>query len=781
MVKFGVGQPMTRVEDDRLITGHGRFTDDVSLAGQAYAYVVRSPYAHAKLGNVDTTDAEAADGVLAVYTAADFDAAGYGEVPNVAHAMVKSRDGSPMFKTTRPILARDYVRYAGDPIAVVVATSEILARDAGELIMADYDELPIVVDTKKAAEPDAPVIWEEHGSNVVYDWELGDEAVIADAKAKAAHVTRVELINNRIVVAAMEPRAAIGEYDADEDKYTLYSGSQGVHGMRARIAEICLKIPVEKLRVVSDDVGGGFGMKTFAYNEYPIVLFAAKQLGRPVKWTGDRSESFLSDTQGRDHVTEAELALDANGCILGVDVRTIANLGAYQSQFAAFIPTLAPRGMHAGVYKVPALYNRVQAVMTNTVPVDAYRGAGRPEASYVIERLMDAAARELGIGPDELRRRNFIPASEMPYDSKPSLPFDSGDFDRNLTDALADADFQNFETRRSAAASRGKLAGIGLSYYVERTAAGMTEFARLEVDGEGDMVHVYTGQQSNGQGHETVWTQYVSSRLGVDVEKIKVHAGDSEVLAGGAGTGGSKAVYMATGALGVASDTLIDKGREVAANELEAAVIDIEFRGADGEPVFAVVGTDKRIDLFSVAKIAESQADMGEFSADGEYDQKANSFPNGAHVCEIEVDPETGTLEIVKYSVVDDFGTVLNPLIVAGQVHGGIVQGLGQAMGEHTVYDDESGQLLTGSFQDYWMPRADDMPFFDFKYNEIPAETNALGVKGAGEAGTVGAPAAFISAVIDALKPLGVTSVDMPVTPQRLWRTIQEADRKAAE
>jgi len=781
MVKFGVGQSMKRVEDDRLITGHGRFTDDVSFPDQVYAVLVRSPYAHAKLGEIDIAEAQAAEGVLAVYTAADFDAAGYGEVPNVAYAMVKNRDGTPMYKTTRPILARDCVRYAGDPVAVVVATSEALARDAAELVMADYDERPVIVDTQKAAAADAPVIWTEHGSNVVYDWEVGDEAAMAEAKAKAAHVVKVSLINNRIIVNAMEPRAALGSYDAEADKYTLHVGSQGVHGMRARIAEICLHVPVEKLRVISDDVGGGFGMKTFAYNEYPIVLFAAKQLGRPVKWTADRSESFLSDTQGRDHVTDAELALDADGHILGVEVITIANLGAYQSQFAAFIPTLAPRGMHVGVYKVPVLYNRVKAVMTNTVPVDAYRGAGRPEASYVIERLMDAAARELGIGPDELRRRNFIPAADMPYNNRPSLPFDSGNFDRNLTDALAGSDFQDFETRRAASASQGKLGGIGLAYYVERTAAGMTEFARLEVDGDEGMVHVYTGSQTNGQGHETVWTQYVSSRLGVDIEKIKVHAGDSDVLAGGAGTGGSKAVYMATGALGVASDTLIEKGREIAANELEAAVIDVEFRGADGEAVFAVVGTDRRIDLFRVAKIAETQVDLGEFSADGEYDQKGNTFPNGAHVCEVEIDPETGDLEIVRYTVVDDFGTVLNPPIVAGQVHGGIAQGLGQAMGEHTVYDEETGQLITGSFQDYWMPRADDMPNFDFTYNEIPAKSNELGVKGAGEAGTVGAPAAFISAVLDALTPYGVTSIDMPVTPQKLWRVIHEARRQAAE
>ncbi|MEQ9519486.1 MAG: xanthine dehydrogenase family protein molybdopterin-binding subunit [Parvibaculum sp.] len=780
MVKFGVGQSMTRVEDDRLITGQGRYADDVRMDGQVYAVLVRSPYAHAKLGEVDVSEAKAANGVLGVYTIADFDAAGFGEVPNVAWAMVKNRDGTPMYKTTRPILARDRVRYAGEPVAVVIATSELLARDAAELVMVDYDELPVVVDTAKAVDVNAPVLFEEHGSNIVYDWELGDEADIRAAKAKAAHITKVSLVNNRIVVNAMEPRAALGVYDPAHEKYTLYAGSQGVHGMRARLADGCLNVPVEKLRVVSDDVGGGFGMKTFVYNEYPIVLFAAKALQRPVKWTGDRSESFLSDTQGRDHVTDAELMLDKDGIILGVDVRTIANLGAYQSQFAAFIPTLAPRGMHTGVYKVPALYNRVKAVMTNTVPVDAYRGAGRPEASYVIERLMDAAGRETGLGANEIRRRNFIPAGEMPYNVRPSLPFDSGDFDRNLTDALAKSDYDGFQARRGHAAARGKYAGIGISYYVERTAAGMTEFARLEVDGENDLVHVYTGQQSNGQGHETVWTQYVASRLGVDVEKIKVHAGDSEVLAGGAGTGGSKAVYMATGALGVASDNLIEKGRAIAANELEAAVIDIEFRGSDGDASFAVVGTDRRIGLFDVAKISATQVDLEEFSADGEYDQKGNTFPNGAHVCEIEIDGDTGAFAITRYTVVDDFGMILNPLIVAGQVHGGIVQGLGQAMGEHAVYDDESGQLLTGSFQDYWMPRADDMPFFDVSYNEIPARSNELGVKGAGEAGTVGAPAAFISAVIDALQPFGVTSVDMPVTPQKLWRLIAQGKANAA-
>jgi len=780
MVKFGVGQPMTRVEDDRLITGQGRYADDVRMDGQAYAVLVRSPYAHAKLGEIDVSDAKTAQGVLGVYTIADFDAAGFGEVTNAAWAMVKNRDGTPMYKTTRPILARDRVRYAGEPVAVVVATSELLARDAAELVMVDYDELPVVVDTARAAESDAPVLFEEHGSNVVYDWELGDEDAIQEAKSKAAHITKVSLINNRIVVNAMEPRAALGVYEAASEKYTLYTGSQGVHGMRARLADGCLNVPVEKLRVVSDDVGGGFGMKTFVYNEYPIVLFAAKALGRPVKWTGDRSESFLSDTQGRDHVTEAELMLDKEGLILGVDVRTIANLGAYQSQFAAFIPTLAPRGMHTGVYKVPALYNRVKAVMTNTVPVDAYRGAGRPEASYVIERLMDAAARETGLGAAEIRRRNFIPASEMPYNVRPSLPFDSGDFDRNLTDALAKSDYDGFEARRKDAASRGKYAGIGISYYVERTAAGMTEFARLEVDAEHDLVHVYTGQQSNGQGHETVWTQYVASRLGVDVEKIKVHAGDSEVLAGGAGTGGSKAVYMATGALGVASDNLIEKGRAIAANELEAAVIDVEFRGSDGDPSFGIVGTDRRIGLFDVARIAATQVDIEDFSADGEYDQKGNTFPNGAHVCEIEIDGDTGAFAITRYTVVDDFGMILNPLIVAGQVHGGIVQGLGQAMGEHAVYDEDSGQLLTGSFQDYWMPRADDMPFFDVNYNEIPARSNELGVKGAGEAGTVGAPAAFIAAVIDALQPFGVKRVDMPVTPQKLWRLMASAHVDAA-
>ncbi len=780
MVKFGVGQPMRRVEDERLITGKGRYTDDITFEHQAHAFMVRSPHANARILSIDTTDARAAPGVLAVYTGEDAKREGLGVVASPAADMLKNRDGSAIFKTTRHLIAQERVRYAGDTVAVIVAETVNQARDAADLLLIDYESLPAVADTAGALDSTAPIVWEEAGTNLAYDWSLGDEAAAAAAMKAAHHITHLKLINNRIVVNAMEPRAAVGVYDKGRDHYTLYSPSQGVHGMRNFIAQYSLKIPVEKLRVVTEDVGGGFGMKTFVYPEYPLVLFASRMLGRPVKWTGDRSDAFLTDSQGRDHVTEAALALDKDGRILAVQVSTIANLGGYQSQFGPFIPSLAPRGMQVGVYKVPVLFNRVRAVYTNTVPVDAYRGAGRPEASYVIERLMDKAARELKIGQDEIRTRNFVTAAEMPYSGGASLPFDSGDFERNLTDAFKNADVAGFEARRAAAAKEGKLLGQGVSYYVERTAAGMSDYARISIDAESGMVHVWTGQQTNGQGHETVWTQFLATRLGLDVEKIKVHLGDSDMLPGGAGTGGSKAVYLVTGAMGDASDKLIEKGREIAANELEAAKADIEYRGADGEPVFAVVGTDKKIDLFQVARLAEKQADIGELSGDGEYSQKGNTFPNGAHICEVEIDPETGVLKVLRFVAVDDFGHILNPLIVAGQVHGGIAQGLGQAMGEHAVFDNETGQLVTGSLMDYWLPRADDFPSFDLSYNEIPSTSNALGVKGAGEAGTVGAPASFINAVIDALKPYGVETIDMPINPQKLWSVIN-AKKNAAE
>ncbi|GMV63894.1 MAG: carbon-monoxide dehydrogenase large subunit [Parvibaculum sp.] len=779
MVKFGVGQPARRVEDVRLVSGQGRYTDDISLPGQAYAVMVRSPHAHARIAGIDAEDAKGAPGVIAIYTGRDAEEAGLGVVYSPAADMLKNKDGTPIFKTVRNLIARDRVRHVGDLVAMVVAETPAQARDAADLVTVDYEDLPAVADTAGAIADGAPVIWEESGSNLAYDWDIGDAEKTEAAMKAAHHVTKLKLVNNRIVVNAMEPRAALGNYEADRDHYTLYTGSQGVHSMRNYIAQYSLKIPVEKLRVVTEDVGGGFGMKTFVYPEYPLVLFASKMVGRPVKWTADRSESFLSDTQGRDHVTEAAVALDKDGKILAVQVSTIANLGAYQSQFGPFIPSLAPRGMHVGVYMVPAMHNRVRAVYTNTVPVDAYRGAGRPEASYVIERLMEKAAHEMNLSPDEIRRRNFVPASAMPLNAAPSLPFDSGDFERNLDDAMKKADVAGFASRRAEVATQGKLLGLGYSYYVERTAAGMTDYARIAVDGKDGIVHVWTGQQTNGQGHETAWTQLISSRLGLDAEKIKVHLGDSDVLPGGAGTGGSKAVYMVSGAISDAGDKLIDKGREIAANELEAAKADIEYRGADGEPVFAVAGTDRTIDLFAVARLAEGQADLGELAGDGEYSQKGNTFPNGAHICEIEIDADTGVYRITRFTAVDDFGHILNPMLVAGQVHGGIVQGLGQAMGEHAVYD-ANGQLVTGSFMDYWMPRAADFPDFNVSYNEIPARSNALGVKGAGEAGTVGAPAAFINAMIDALAPYGVEEIDMPVTPVKLW-TILQKGRQAAE
>jgi len=779
-MKFGVGQSVRRVEDDRLVIGKGRYTDDITIEGQAHAYMVRSPHAHANIVAIDTSDAKNAPGVIAVITGEDLLSENLGSLPCPMTAYIKNRDGSDMYSTYRPFIAQGRVRHVGDTVAMIVAETLNQAKDAADLLVIDYEALPATADTAGALDAQAPVIWDEIGSNLAFDWASGDEKAVTQAFAKAAHVTKVNLINNRIVVNAMEPRAAIGVYDASRDHYTLYTGTQGVHLMRTMIANNSLKIAPEKLRVVTDEVGGGFGMKTFPYVEYPLVLFASKKLNRPVKWTGDRSDAFVTDTQGRDHVTEAELALDKDGKILGVRVNTIANLGGYLSLYAPFVPTLAPNGMHVGVYNVPALFTHVRGVYTNTVPVDAYRGAGRPEASYVIERLIDTAAHELGIAPAELRDRNFVRKEEM---GKPvsgaTLPFDSGDFHLNLSQAMEKSDWAGFAARRAESQRKGRLRGIGISYYVERTPGGSTDNARVVVSSSDGLVHVYPGTQTNGQGHETAWAQVTADKLGVDFEKIRVHAGDTETLTYGGGTGGSKSLYMAAGAINAASDMLIDRGKQLAANELSAPIADIEYRGEYGDASFAVSGTDRKISLFAVARIAETQANTGEFGAEGVHKQDKGSYPNGAHICEVEVDPETGVYEIVRFTAVDDFGRVVNPLLLAGQVHGGIVQGLGQAMGEHAVYDKETGQLITGSFMDYWMPRADNFPHFDLSYNEIPALGNALGVKGAGEAGTVGAPASLVNAMIDALSAYGVTSIDMPITPLKVWQAVQNGSQAA--
>jgi carbon-monoxide dehydrogenase large subunit len=761
-MKFGAGQPVPRLEDDRLITGKGQFTDDLTLPGAAHMVLLRSPHAHANLREVDTLHARSAPGVIAVYTNKDLAAAGIKPLPCVA--VMPNRDGTPMFVPERHALAKDRVAHLGEPVAMVVAETAAQARDAAERINAYYDELPSVVDTVAALS--APPIHPGAKSNVALDHELGDKAAVDAAFAKAAHVTSLKLVNQRVVVNAMEPRACMGVHDKATGRYTLYTGSQGVHGMRAAIAKFILGVENEQLRVITKDVGGGFGMKSFIYHEYPLVLFAAKQLGRPVKWVSERSEAFLSDTQGRDHVTESAIALDKDHRILAIRTTTTAAMGGYLSHFAPFVPTMAAPGMQVGVYAIPAFYTATKCVFTNTVPVDAYRGAGRPEAAYVIERLIDLAAAELKIDAAELRRKNFIQPSQMPYAFPSKNVLDSGEFARNLDDAIKLADWQGFNGRAAAAKARGKLAGIGMAYYVEKTAGGF-EMAHVEVRADGE-VRVIAGTQSNGQGHETAYAQLVAERLQVPIEIVKVTSGDTDAIKAGGGTGGSRSLTMAGGAIGVAVKDIVEKGKAIASNELEAAAADIEYTDAK----FRIAGTDRAIGLFEVARIAKTQAnveDIEGIAADGEFKNASNTWPNGCHVCEVEIDPETGTTDITRYTIVDDFGKIVNPLLVAGQVHGGVVQGLGQALGEIAVYDNDSGQLVTGSFMDYWMPRADNFPMMTFKTNEIPCKTNPLGVKGCGEAGTVGAAPAYVNAVVNALKPYGITHIDMPTTPPKIW------------
>lgn len=762
-MKFGAGQSVRRLEDNRLITGLGQYTDDQNLPGQLYGAVVRSPHPFARITGIDRAAARDLPGVHAVLTYAEIAEHGFGDIPCMA--MLPNRDGTPMKPTPRPALANGMVRHIGDPVAFVVADTAAIARDAVDLVTVHYDTQDHVVGTADATK--GPQIWPHIPDNLALDFELGDNTKTDAAFTAAAHKVSLSLDNQRLIVNAMEPRAAIGHYDAKTQKWSLRTGSQGVFGMRANIAKQVLKTDEANLHVITKEVGGGFGMKSFVYPEYAMVLLAAKILGRPVKWTGDRTESFLSDSQGRDNLTTAAIALDKDFKITAVRTDTLANLGAYLNQFAPFIPTMAAPGMQVGVYAIPTFYTTVKCVLTNTVPTDAYRGAGRPEAAYVIERLIDKAARELNIDANDLRRRNFIQTTSMPYTFPSGNVLDSGDFARNLEDGLALSDQLGFASRKAAARARGKLLGRGLAYYVEKTAGGF-ELAHVEVRADGE-VHAVAGTQTNGQGHETAYAQLIAEQLGVDIAKVKVTCGDSEASRGGGGTGGSRSLIMAGGAIGIAVDAVLDKGKDIAANELEAAKADIEYKDA----MFRIAGTDRTVDLFQVAAIAKTQANLPGvegIEAEGEFKSRANSWPNGCHIAEVEIDPETGENRVTRYAVVDDFGKVINPMLVAGQVHGGVAQGLGQAMGEHAVYDPESGQLVTGSFMDYWMPRADNMPHIDFKTNEVPCTANPLGAKGCGEAGTVGAAPAFVNAVVDALSPYGVSHVDMPVTPLKVWQ-----------
>ncbi|MEK9966716.1 MAG: xanthine dehydrogenase family protein molybdopterin-binding subunit [Rhodospirillaceae bacterium] len=767
MGQFGIGQSVTRIEDLRLLTGGGKYTDDVQLAGESHGFILRSPHASAAIKGIDTAAAKAAPGVLAVLTGEDIAADDVKPLPNMFP--VASLDGTERPETYRPLLAQERVRYVGDPIALVVADTLAEARDAAELIEVDYDVLPSVTDTFKAAQPGAPLVHDHIEGNLSFDWGKGDKEATDAAFAKADHVTVLELVNNRIVVNPMEPRAAIGAYDAGEDRYTLYTPTQGTHVLRGAVSGI-LGIEAEQLRVVTGDVGGGFGMKIFPHPEQPMVVWAAKKVGRPVRWTSDRSEGFVSDVQGRDHVTRAEVATDKDGKFLALRVTTWAALGSYLSHFGTYIPTEAGTGMLNGLYAFPTAWANVKGVMTNTVPTDAYRGAGRPEAIYCVERLVDKCARELGLTPDEIRRRNFVAPDQLPYSTVLGDVYDSGEFTAIMEEGMTRADWNGFAARKAESAAHGKLRGIGMSTYVEKCGGGNPEVADVRIDPDSETLTFYIGTMSNGQGHDTSYKQIMSDRLGIDTDNMVMVQGDSDVVPPGL-TGGSRSVTVGGVAVAKASEEIIEKGRQVAANVMEAADADIEY--ADG--TFRIAGTDRAMSLFEVAKAAEDRANLPEDAEPGldttaTQAPEAATYPNGCHVCEVEIDPETGHVEILRYTAVDDFGDAINPLLIAGQVHGGVVQGVGQALQEHTVYDEESGQLVSGSFMDYQLPRADDIPFFAFSMRNTRCATNPLGIKGTGEAGAIAACPAVINALVDALSPDGgPVEIDMPATPDVVW------------
>jgi len=778
MKQFGIGQPVRRVEDRRFITGRGNYLDDISVSRQAQAFMLRSPHAHARIRAIDSSAALSAPGVVAVFTGDDLARDGIGTIPCLS--AVTNRDGSPSVLPPHPAIARDRVRHVGDTVAMVLAESAAAARDAAELIVVDYEPLSAVVDTAHALDPGQPQVWDEAPGNLCFDWEVGNIAAVQQAIAGARHRISLELVNNRIVVNSMEPRGAIGEYDPGEDSFTLWSSTQGSHFVRNLLAGSVFKIPENRIRVVTRDVGGGFGMKLFLYPEHILVLWGAKKVGRPVKWVPDRADAFMTDTQGRDNITHLDLALNEQLRFLALDVELLANMGAYLSNFAPEIPTASGAVMHSGVYAIPAIHVGVKGVFTNTTPVDAYRGAGRPEAAYAIERLIDFAARRLGVPPQELRRRNFIKPEAMPYQTALGLNYDSGEFARNMDQALAAADLVGFPARRAEARARGRYRGLGHAVYIEQSGFPPDEFAELRFDPSGTLT-ILMGTQSSGQGHQTAYTQLAAERLGVVPEKIRVLQGDTAVISFGRGTGGSRSIPVGGASLAQAADKLIAKGRRIAAHLFEAAEADVEF--ADG--IFSVSGTDRRLGIEEVARAAFDPARQAPgvepgFDESGHFAPPQPTFPNGCHVCEVEIEPDIGRIEILRYLVVDDFGRVINPLLLAGQVQGGVAQGVGQAMLERTVFDPETGQLLTGSFTDYCLARADDLPAIEFSYNVVPCRTNPLGVKGAGEAGAIGAPPALVNAVVDALAELGIEHLDMPLTPERLWRAIHDAEQRKA-
>jgi aerobic carbon-monoxide dehydrogenase large subunit len=776
MGAFSIGQSVRRREDPRLLTGRGRYFDDLKLSDQFHAAIVRSPHAHADIKNIDTRAALQMPGVHVVLTGKDYEADGFGTMPSMAP--YKRRDGSPMYLPHRPAIAIDRVLHVGYPVAVVVADTLELARDAAERVEIDYAPRPAVVSALEAFEKGAPQLYDDCPNNEAYFYQAGDKAKTDAAFASAAHVIEQRLVINRVTANTLEPRGVTGEYDNGTGRYTLNCGFQRPWLFRNAIAETTMKIPEAQLRLITGDIGGSYGLRGSIYPEIILLLWAAKRAGRAVKWTCTRNEAHISDDDARDNIVDAALALDKDGKFLGVRIRSFGNLGAYVS-FRGAMPPVVNIGTVCGVYTTPALHVAISGMLTNTHCTSPYRGAGRPEASYMIERLIDIAADEMKIDPAELRRRNTISPQAMPYKTPLTFTYDSGRFEENMDRAMTLGDWNGFEARRKEAAKRGKLRGIGISNTIEQAADPTIETAEIRFDPLGGMTFV-TGSISHGQGHNTIQTQMLVSRLGVDPEQVKFIQGDTDAVAFGMGTGGSRSTTMSGGAIVMVAEKVIAKGKKIAAHLLEAADTDMEFK--DGR--FAIAGTDRGIGIHDVAKAAFDLGKLPKGMEPGLYETAtyratSGNFPNGAHVCEVEIDTETGATELVGYAVVDDVGTVINPMLVKGQIMGGIAQGLGQVLMEDKAYDPQTGQVIAGSFMDYAMPRAENFCSVTIEDNPVPTPTNPLGVKGAGEAGTVGSLSAGVNAIVDALSVYGIRHIDTPCTPYRVWQAIEAARRKA--
>ncbi len=771
--KFGVGQPVKRTEDPKLVRGEGRYTDDINLAGQAYAVMVRSSNAHGIIRGIDTSAAKKMKGVLAVITGQDL--AGYGGLK--CNLPLKSRDGSPIRYTPRPALASDKVRFVGDPVACVVAGTLAQAKDAAEAVVIDIEPLPAVMSAREAVQPGAPQIWDDVPNNVCLDYQFGDADKVAAAFASAAHVLKLPMVNQRLVVNAIEPRSAIGEFDKNGEKWTLHSCSQGVFGLKNAIRDILGAKP-EQVRILTGNVGGSFGMKAMPYPEYVCILHAAKTLGRPVKWTDERSGSFVSDHHGRDFDMTLEAAFDKRGIIQALRLTGYGNIGGYVGAFGPLLPTVNVTKNNVGMYRTPLMETSTKCVLTNTTLVSAYRGAGRPEGAYHMERMMDYAAAEIGIDRLEIRRRNFVRAKDMPFTTAAGTVYDSGDFPGLFDFAMEQADVDGFKQRKRESKKAGKLRGLGVGCYVETTAAGTTEMGGLRFEDDGT-VTIITGTLDYGQGHAAPFAQILTDKLGIPFDRIRLLQGDSDQLVTGGGTGGSRSAMLSGTAIVQAADKVIEQGKQIAAHVLEASAGDIEF--ADGR--FVIAGTDRAIGIMELAQRARGlklpDGKPGTLDVTHVTDAVPGTYPNGVHVAEIEVEPETGLARVVKYTAVNDFGTVINPMLVEGQIQGGVVQGLGQALLEGAVYDAE-GQLLTGSFMDYAMPRAHDAPAITVGNRPVPTKTNPVGAKGCGEAGCSGGLPTVMNALIDALSEYGIRHIEMPATPARIWQAIQDAKQKSA-